>query len=196
MYTQVLDLNSFLKALLSATVETDFAAAMHFVKLIREFGFETPDPGTPPTPNSDLAFGRMRMLSFTCARPSLHPDGERFETRIIRVPLLSLVPLPMLQINHADFDFNLNIHGTEGEPIAPPRLSKSDGVPEEQHPRSIPRLRVALTDNVTEASTAQLHVRIGVKPADMPAGVATLLNIARETVQASSVQGSLDLGAG
>lgn len=85
-------------------------------QIIERIGFTT-DSGIA----DDL--GRLRMVSFRSE--STTDEGDR-ETRVVEIPLLSLVPIPSIEITEADFEFLVKITDIQ---IGQARTSVSEAGP-------------------------------------------------------------------
>lgn len=146
------------------------------------------DPGDGD-PDEDDRLGTLRMVSFRVPRPS--PDGSS-RWSVVKLPLLSLIPLPMLEIQDAEVRYGIRVvevrkyrNDDDGDP---PRLLR-DGRRNED---TVPWLewRAMLADrqldsaNRTEAApqmNANIDARVRMRRADVPAGIATLLGLLGET---------------
>lgn len=108
---KLIDFRDLIAAPLIATIEADFTASQRFVEFMLEYGMEqVSDEHTPNIaidPQTGKPFGRLKMVTFwyTQANPKTGED-DYFR---VQVPLLSLIPLPLLQIEQADFDFNIRL---------------------------------------------------------------------------------------
>ncbi|MCY3707103.1 MAG: DUF2589 domain-containing protein [Gammaproteobacteria bacterium] len=82
---------------LMAMVQGQAQAAQATAEFIDRIGF---------LPSEDDAARRLRMIAFHYTRPG--PDGEPRRWRL-DVPLLSLVPIPAIQIREADIEFAVRV---------------------------------------------------------------------------------------
>lgn len=172
--TYAVYLGDIIAAPILATVDADFQAARKFVDYIQEFGFTR-------VGRKSGDFGDLKMVRF--AFPEQTPDGG-VRTKVMQLPELSLVPLPILQVDKADYSFGIRIISSEdvkpvgrldllGKPetlpdpnryrwaamLAPPARQKSG----ELQPDADPHINA----NVQ----AQISVRVG----DVPAGISRIL---------------------
>ena len=100
--SQITTLENIFGIPIQAIINADFMAARKSLEYIREFGFE-PDPGN----NGDVnRFGKLRETNFSYTSPG---DSGAAERRVVKIPTLSLVPLPLLHVDHADFDFSVKV---------------------------------------------------------------------------------------
>lgn len=175
--SQVMDLHQLIAAPLLATVDADSLAARRYLDYLFTIAFESYDRQTGRT-------GPLRMLRFSYNSN----DASGSHRRQVAVPMLSLVPLPLLHVQEAEFDFDINIMDAvstreeeqfsfkEGKTVTPTDDVPGDGL----------RIRAALAPQQSggrEASAQRslsanmkVHVRMG--QAGMPGGLSRLLNLA------------------
>lgn len=181
-----MDLHQLIAAPLLATVDADSLAAQRYLDYLCTVAFETYDRQTGKT-------GKLRMLRFNYQ--SRDATGSR--DRQVAVPMLSLIPLPLLHVKEADFDFDINIMDAvsireeeqfsfqEGKAVAPEGPSEQSGL----------RIRASLAAQQGEgskensaqhtlAANMKVHVRMG--QADMPGGLANLLRLAANDASGES----------
>lgn len=213
---RVLDLAHFIGAPLVAVVEADAMAAETFRQFLERVAFE---PADTPDTDADRAaedwreaevkrlmgasgrrLGRLRYVSFTYD----HMENSRRVTSVVKVPLLSLLPLPALQVKEATFDWTLDIVSARRSEAAAPAL-RADGPAAATAAlagapaggglaawRDQPRLLAAIAPGGAAAgrgggvgrrsaaeSRVEGHMRVQVtmQSADLPAGLATLLTV-------------------
>lgn len=211
---QALDLHHILAAPLVATIEADFNAANKFVEYVTQYGFEevsealTPDVALNQTGTS---LGQLRMVTFWYTRR--HPQTGQDEYVHIQVPALSLIPLPLLQVDNAEFNFNIQVHPEEqkklvsqGQPGAllegVNRVEANSEAETSTRPRfkaSLPPTRGQKDDELVP-TTANMKVKIQMRQADVPTGIANLMVLLNEGTsmsqhrkkeQASSAEGGV-----
>lgn len=181
----VADLAQVLGAPLDAAIRADFQAARTFFELVRRFGFVEPvtaeDGSTDPAAGNEN-LGELRMLTFCYQRKKLDGSSERVT---VDIPALSLIPLPLLQIEAAEFQFEVQLLERarwiqkRGEVLD---LSRKE---EELGGKWRARFSRRTGDSAVAARALDrpnLEVRMKVAEADLPTGVGTLLNIMNETV--------------
>lgn len=183
--SQVMELQQLIAAPLIATIEADTLSSQRYLDYLMKIAFESYDPATGQT-------GRMRMLTFNYR--STDVNGSR--TQSVSIPIFTLVPLPLLQIQEADFDFDIKILDALTE-TAEERFSigEQEETDEAQQPEGF-RLRASLapkqqegstTSNVQQSLSANMKVRVKMRPADMPAGLTNLLHLAANNTQVEEV---------
>jgi Protein of unknown function (DUF2589) len=89
-----LPLRELLGILVGDLIVAESQAAKATADFLREAGFIGDK-------DNDDYWGKLRFVSFSFSVQD--PDGER--TRIVKVPLLSLLPIPLLQIDQAEYEF-------------------------------------------------------------------------------------------
>lgn len=193
-YSKVLDLAHFISAPLTALVEADAMAADTFRRFLEDVAFEPVEDVDDDTPSPDATaagpekrLGHLRYVAFTYD----HVRNGTAATSTVRMPLISLLPLPALQVKEATFDFGLDILAVVTVPEAPVLRGKPrDRSPLFQTPgltSNRPRLQAAIAanspgnaDSGASGTTAQMTVHVTMQTADLPAGLSQLLNIATQ----------------
>jgi hypothetical protein len=117
-------------------------------------------------------------------------NGPRRKT--VSIPLLTLVPLPLLHVEEADFDFDIKILDAISDRVDE-TFSIEDGKSVTNKPEvSGFKMRASLAPRQGEAKhsgelqqslSANMKVRVKMRPADMPAGLSNLLHLTANNVQ-------------
>ena len=171
---QVMDLQQLIAGPLIATVEADAMSAQRYYSYLMRIAFEDYDAAT----NSA---SRLRMLTFNYF--DTDANGRREQT--VSIPLFTTVPLPLLQIQEADFDFDIKIVDSVTE-ATEDRFSYENGTIEEgrEEPASL-KMRASLAPqsgqnkgDMQQSLTANMKVHVKMRQADMPAGLSNLLHLA------------------
>ena len=146
---------------------------MEYYKNLCNIGFERYDP------NTNTVNG-MRTLTFE------YPYDGKMEQ--ISVPVLSLVPLTMLQVEDADFNFDVQVADMDADETLEASVEVVDSTTEATdvlNVTRIPNLRVTLLPskkttekgNGISPSGAGLSVHMTLKQSDMPGGMARFLQV-------------------
>lgn len=175
--SQVMDLYQLIAAPLLATVDADSLAARRYLDYLCAVAFESYD-------RQSGRAGPLRMLRFSYTSS----DAAGSRRRQVAIPLLSLVPLPLLHVQEAEFDFDIDIMDAvstraqerfsfkEGRAVAPAGDEPGDGL----------RIRASLApqqsgDRESAAGrslTANMRVHVRMGQAGLPGGLSRLLNLA------------------
>lgn len=184
-YSQILDLANFIAGPLTALVEADAMAADTFLRFLETVAFE-PVGDEPSVVGDEVRLGRLRYVTFTYD----HVQNGKPTTSSIKVPLLSLLPLPALQVKEGTFDFAVEIlavmqqqdvprlksgidtagrmKGTSGGTTQPPsRLMAAIGSSPGATPSELGQV----------STSARMNVHVTMASADIPAGLQNLLNL-------------------
>jgi hypothetical protein len=153
--TNSLDLKDIIGAPLRAIIEGEALAAQSTVDFIKTIGFLEPKPGTD-------FFGSLRMITFTYQKPNLNPEIKENQTFQISVPLLSIIPIPLIQISTSEIEFALNITETETKGTSP--ILKS------------------VFQNLSKTENYQMKVKINIQQADVPVGLSKIFGIMEQTL--------------
>lgn len=93
-----MELKDLISGPLAATIDADTIATRRYLSYLMELAFESYDKETGKV-------GELRMLEFNYQSHDV--DGTHQQQ--VKIPLLTLVPLPLLQVKEADFDFDIQI---------------------------------------------------------------------------------------
>lgn len=180
--SQVMDLQQLIAGPLIATIEADALAALKYLDYLMRIAFESYDPITGET-------GKLRMLTFTYNEQDVNGSTKMN----VNIPLLTLVPLPLLHVEEADFDFNIMILDAQSERVEEKfSVEKGESV---QQPQSTDfKMRASLAplrevkDDLQQSLSANMNMKVRMKQADMPAGLSNLLNLTANNVQVENTR--------
>jgi hypothetical protein len=89
---------------LQAAVDAQVASSLATVQFIKEVGFTQANGGEP----------ELVMVEFSHKRKDVDAEGKDVEKDIsLRVPLLAMLPIPSLRIEHVIIDFNVKLNSVE-----------------------------------------------------------------------------------
>ena len=170
---QTVKLTDLLASAAVATVQAGASASMEYYKNLCNIGFERYNPDTNTVSG-------MRTLTFE------YPYDGKMEQ--ISVPVLSLVPLTMLQVEDADFNFDVQVADMDANETIEASVEVVDSTTEATdvlNVNRIPNLRVTLlpskktegAGNSISPSGAGLSVHMTLKQSDMPGGMARFLQV-------------------
>ncbi len=155
--SQIKKLESIFAIPIKAVINADFNAAETASKYIKKFGFTSHD-------NNDIDGSNLGTLKETSFIYDAIGNDGKTERRLIKIPSLSLIPLPLLHVDHADFDFSV-------------RIVDSDEIIEDDSVNAI--LTSQQNNKPTNPNAPNLDANINVKmkvvQSDIPAGISNLL---------------------
>ncbi|KVF19007.1 MULTISPECIES: DUF2589 domain-containing protein [Burkholderia] len=178
----VVDLQYLFAAPIEAVIEADFMAARQFVRYVREFGFvRKPSTGCEPRELDDSDFGELRMITFFYEQVL---GKDKTEWRRVQVPVLSLIPLPLLEVKTATFDFGVRLLLAErvkascAIPLLPG--DADDAAPRQYRwsamlARGRPEAGGQTREDVSPFLEANIGAKVEVGQAGIPAGIGNLL---------------------
>ena len=176
--SDVLSLSQLIGGPIHALVDAEAQSAMATARFIRNVGFRPSDDGAP----GDL--GDLQMARFTAKRRLENGGEEAFE---VQIPMLSMLPIPALQIRDAELDYVVKVIQTEVMPKARGNATQLFTAEEDG-----PVIEAPATMRATFASGSRggnrrsmdmlVKRRVHIEQADMPAGLSRLLNLAAEEV--------------
>lgn len=179
--SQVMELQQLIAGPLVATIDADSLSARRYLDYLFEIAFESYDRQTGKT-------GKLRTLTFSYN--SADAGGGRKQQ--VCIPMLTLVPLPLLQVKEAEFDFDIKILDAvseqreeefsidEGKALPPAENARENGF----------KMRASLaprsggeSSSVKQGMSANMKVRVKMQQADIPGGLANLLHLTASNVQ-------------
>ena len=181
--SRVLGLNDMISGPLLAFIDAEVAATLKYVEFIGNFFDHEDSKGRPIT--DPYNFGRLRTVSFKYQRHGV----DSVEEVEMHVPLLSLVPLPVLELVEAKFEFGLRIIAAEENRLAHgarPQKSMQMGIaagPPQTQPSQNLKLHTMLapqrngSDGGGEPrNESNMQVCLHVKHGDLPAGLSAIFS--------------------
>lgn len=189
--SQVMELKELISGPLIATIDADSISSRRYLDYLFELAFESYDRKTGTV-------GEMRHLTFTYNSHDV--NGVRKQK--VSIPLLTLVPLPLLQVKEADFDFDIQIVDAVSEDkhanfsFKGIRDFEESGTFEDTGTR----LRVSLAPDagvksetsVQHRRSATMKVAVKMRQADMPGGLINLLGLTANNFGSEEVVGDGD----
>ena len=116
---EAMQLFQLIGAPLLAVIQAEAQAAQVSAEFIKRIGFDPPPaaanqaggtaaatPAEPKALQDGGELGGLRMAEFRIERSGA--DGKP-QALVARVPVLSLFPIPLLQVKHADFEFDIRV---------------------------------------------------------------------------------------
>jgi hypothetical protein len=187
-----------LGAPLYALIEAESYAADATAEFIERVGFES-GQREPNQPNPDL--GQLRTISFQQERRDA--DGRAASYKV-EVPLLSILPIPAMQIREAELDFYVKIVDLVIEDRRDLLTTEKNGTEPGEEETQPPNLSTLISDRkridfktmmgqgkapdakgVRSAFDMQVHVKIKVEQADIPPGLSRLFNLMEESISST-----------
>ncbi|MEO3428207.1 DUF2589 domain-containing protein [Pelagibius sp. CAU 1746] len=178
----VLSLAQLIGAPIHALVDAEAQSAMATARFVRAVGFTGPKEGEPGG-MGDL--GDLQMARFTRRRRSADGTEEDVE---VQIPLLSMLPIPALQIKDAELDYTVKIVQTEALPQRQAevnQLIEARGAGPLREPPATLRAAFAREPRAGDRRSVDMLVKmkLRIEQADMPGGLAQLLALAAETTR-------------
>jgi hypothetical protein len=203
-----LSLYQLLGAPLYALIQAETYAANATADFIERVGFEPTetDGGSQKHPHEDM--GKLRTISFKQGRRT--QDGQAASYKV-EVPLLSILPIPALQVKEADLEFFVKIVELvsqrqvepEEEDVSPTKNQKkkvrkatpsyeSSRVPVPSHHLDMKAMLGRGQLNAPQAPNSafdmQVHIKIKVAQAEPPAGLSRLFNLMEQSISSTKIQ--------
>ena len=184
--SQVMELQQLIAGPLVSTIEADTLSSHRYLEMLQLIAFEDVTEG-------DKNIRRLRTLKF--AYQETNVNGYR--NKVVSIPLVTLLPLPLLQINEADFDFDINILDAVSSGTVE-SFDYGEGKIEQNNENRRPfRLRASLapksgsgsySDKSEQQLSANMKVHVKMRQADMPAGLSNLLRLTAGNLQVEDAE--------
>ena len=112
-----IDFGKMIGGPLQAAVNAQVASSLATVDFINKVGFSQPlDGAGNPDPNAKR---ELVMVDFTHKRKDVDADGKPVDKEIfVKVPLLAMLPIPSLRIEHVVIDFNVKLNSVESSSVS------------------------------------------------------------------------------
>lgn len=179
---------------LLALIQAESQAAQATAEFIEHVGFERVVDEESKNANKDEnknSLGKLKMATF--ANQMTGPNGELKEMRV-QVPLLSLIPIPALQIKDAELEFYVKILDFSREESIS-KLQKSfaketaiendDKAADEPQLNQQIQLKAAMgrgPSSQQSSMESQVRIKINMTQADIPAGLSKLFHIMEHSI--------------
>lgn len=184
--SQVMELQQLIAGPLVSTIEADALSSRRYLEMLELIAFENAKEG-------DRNIRRLRTLKF--AYQETNVNGNR--SKVVSIPLVTLLPLPLLQIKEADFDFDINILDAVSSGTVE-SFDYGEGKIEQNNENRRPfRLRASLapksgsgsySDKSEQQLSANMKVHVKMRQADMPAGLSNLLRLTAGNLQVEDAE--------
>jgi len=187
---QAMKLYELLSAPMIAMVQADVQAARATVDFIEAVGFV---PSTSPPPGEDTLVGRLRMAEFRYQK--LDENGNITDFTV-SVPLLSLVPIPAIQIKQGKIALSAKITDVVPEKVTGVRsLSAVPGVAGRAAWVASRRLDILAKPVASSGAKGQetrgsfdLEIEITLGQADMTIGMEKIFQLMDQAIHEKKVE--------
>ncbi len=202
-----LSLYQLLGAPLYALIQAETYAANATADFIERVGFEPTkaEKSGDELPREDM--GKLRTISFKQERRTSEGQASTYK---VEVPLLSILPIPALQVKEAELEFFVKIvdmisqKQLNYEEKTPPKKKgqeekapkaapeeESSRVPVPAHPLDMKAMLGRGQPNAPRAPNSafdmQVHIKIKVAQADPPAGLSRLFNLMEQSISSTRI---------
>ena len=203
---EAMQLYQIIGAPLLAVVQAEVQAAQVSADFIKRVGFVSAQPqtgtGEPATGSQGTLtkgnlsagdgqalqdgghVGDLKMAEFTIRR--VDPASGASKPVLVSIPVLSLFPIPLLQVKHADFDYMIRILAR-----VPLQSDKDDvtlsGTPSKDYlaPDRVELKGLIAPANAEQTSAMNIKVKVRMEQADIPLGVTKLFSLMDQTMTAA-----------
>ncbi|MDR3110608.1 MAG: DUF2589 domain-containing protein [Planctomycetaceae bacterium] len=179
--SQVMDLKQLIASPLIATLEADALTTASYVNFLKEVAFEADDKG---------GLGKLRTFTFQYEQN----DKSGKTLKVVQIPVISLIPIPLLQIKEATFDFDIKILDSVTESNEE-EFSFEDKNEAPGNKGSKTAIRAALAaqsgksaESKDSSLAANMKIKVIMHQADMPAGLANLLSMSANNMSVEDAE--------
>jgi hypothetical protein len=169
-----IDFRKMIGGPLQAAVDAQVASSLATVAFINDVGFKLADPNDP---NSEK---ELVMVDFSHKRKDIDADGNPVDSEVnIRVPLLAMLPIPSLRIEHVDINFNAKLNSVESSSVSDKlgvNVQAGAGWGPISFKVSVSYQRQTTT-NVTVKKEYSISVNVKAVQDEIPAGLEKILNM-------------------
>jgi hypothetical protein len=177
--SQVMELQQLIAGPLVSTIEADALSSRRYLEMLELIAFETVKEG-------DTNIRHLRTLKF--AYQETNVSGNR--NKVVSIPLVTLLPLPLLQIKEADFDFDINILDAVSSGTVESFDYGEGKIDQKNENKRAFWLRASLasrngsySDKKAKQLSTNMKVHVKMHQADMPAGLSNLLQLTAGNLQ-------------
>ena len=172
---QSLPFHQIIGAPLTAIVEGQAQAAQATAEFIERVGFVQEGDGS----NGEV--GKLKMVSFSYTKPDV--DGIMKEHKL-EIPLLSMVPIPSIEVKEADLEFNIKVADVQS---VQGRTQLSDDHAEPGDWMSKDRIELRTTMGKMQTTEGrntdiQMNIKMKLQQADIPEGVQHLFRVMGQAI--------------
>src|SRR5690554_3187271 len=170
MSTNVFGLDQLFYMPLKAVIDANTQAALSAINIIREYGFEND--------KSSENYGQLKMVTFSY--DYVGKTGQ-MQTMSISIPFITLIPLPLLEVKHAEIDFALKV------------LGQVDVAVDKEEPQKTSQNLLAVfqpdrsDDPMNLSLGANMNINIKVGQSDLPGGIIQMLNLGQEATMGDNL---------
>ena len=185
---QSLPFHQIIGAPLLAIVQGQAQASQATAEFIERIGFKTKTAGDSETAKED-DLGDLRMVTFSYQKPDVDGNLATFK---VEIPLLSLVPIPAIQIRDADFEFNVKITDIQTSEsktsLSSPEAEAGDWLSKGrvEFRAAMGKMEIAAAEQRTV--DLQMKVKLRVEQADITAGLSFLFRLMDQSISSSAIE--------
>jgi hypothetical protein len=164
---------------LLALVQGESQAAQATARFIQEIGFEQPED--EESRDDLLQYGRLKVVTFRYSKTGVGGNVTHLE---VEIPVLSIIPIPALQIREADIDFAVEINSiVELDAPTAINIPEVPGQDSSLEPKMVAfKAGLARQDS---KSAMQIHIKVG--QADTPVGLLTIFRVLDQGITSRDV---------
>ncbi|WP_436515330.1 DUF2589 domain-containing protein [Ekhidna sp. To15] len=179
---QSLPFHQIIGAPILAIVEGQAQSAQATAEFIERVGFKQKEDG------EEEEIGDLRMVTFTYQKPDI--DGEQ-KTYKLELPLLSIVPIPSIEVKEAEMEFNIKVADVQTFDVQS-KFGDAEAETADWYSKKKVEFRASMgsmTASEGRKTDIQMNVKMKLEQGELPIGVQQLFRVMEQTIN-SEEQGS------
>lgn len=183
-----LDFANIIGGPLQAVITAQASAAALTTKFIQDTAFEQSSSGTSGSTGPQ----KLKVVEFDFGQLTQTTNTGTADGLTIKVPLLTMLPIPFMRVDSMTIDFNVNLHSTSSSKLTN-EASASTSVSENENLEfESTSFQASVTDKNTYQNdqaiddTYSLRVTVHAVQDQMPGGMQNVLNIFTNVIQQQS----------
>jgi len=158
-----------------ALVQAEAQAAQATAEFIERVGFISSEDDPPENARDVDHIGQLRMFTFHYQKPGASGGMETFQ---VQIPLLSLVPIPSVQVKEAEFEFDVHIHDMYSQDLG--SIAHDE---ESDEGDFLARQRVGLRAGFDKRDFSYpMKVKMKIEEAHVPSGMLALFKVMDQSI--------------
>ncbi len=183
-----LDFANIIGGPLQAVINAQASAAQLTTNFIQNTAFEKSSTGAGGSTNSQ----KLKVVEFDFGQLTQTTGTGAANAFTIKVPLLTMLPIPFIRVDSMTIDFNVSLHSTSSSKMT----NEVDASTKASYSENLEFESTSFQASVTEKNTYQneqaiddtysLHVTVHAVQDQMPGGMQNVLNIFSNVIQQQS----------
>lgn len=161
---------------LLAIIQGQSQASQATAEFIERIGFEKDENA------AEGELGKLRMVSFNYQKEDVNGS---LQNHIIQLPLLSLIPIPALEIKDASLEYNIKINDvktSQAQTVLSDKREENDDWLSQKRIEFMTTMGKMEQSQSRQSSDIQMKVKMNIEQADIPVGLSQLFKLMDESI--------------